>query len=121
MSPEIFLLLVLQLKHWYVDFVNQSSAEFQAKQIYGDKIGFYHSAKHGIGTAICVWLVLGFPGFFLAVLMGLLDSVLHYHIDWTKQNYGCKDLTNKVFWAHLGLDQLAHQITYIIILGIVLL
>lgn len=121
MSPEVFLLLTLQIKHWFVDFVNQSNLEISSKGIYGNKDGILHSAKHGVGTFSCVWIILGYPGIIMAVLMGLLDAVLHYHIDWTKSNYGCRDSTKKEFWIHLGLDQLGHQLTYIIILGIILL
>lgn len=121
MGPEIFLLLILQIKHFYVDFVNQSNEEIQSKALYGSKPSIHHSLKHGLGTALCVWIVLGFWGIIFALLMGLLDSLLHYHIDYVKSNYGCKDSTKKEFWHHFGLDQLGHQITYITILGIVLL
>lgn len=121
MGPEIFLLLLLQIKHWYIDFVDQTDKEIQSKKIYGDIFGIHHSIKHGAATAVCVEIVLGFPGFLFALLMGLLDTVLHYHIDYTKSHYGCTDPNKKLFWTHFGLDQLAHQITYIFILGITLL
>lgn len=121
MGPEIFLLLILQIKHWFVDFVNQTELEIKSKSVYGDRAGVLHSIKHGVGTFGCVWIVLGIPGILMALLMGIIDTALHYHIDWTKSNYGCIDDTKKEFWIHFGLDQLGHQITYIIILGIVLL
>lgn len=121
MSPEIFLLILLQIKHWYIDFVDQTDKEILSKKIYGDKFGIHHSIKHGAATTVCVEIVLGFPGFFFAVLMGLLDIVAHYHIDYIKSNYGCADRDRKLFWNHFGLDQLAHQITYIAILGLTLL
>ena len=121
MGPEIFLLLLLQIKHWYIDFVNQSTLEIESKKIYGDVFGVHHSVKHGVATTVCVTVVLGLPGFLLALIMGILDSIVHYHIDYTKSCYGCADRDNKLFWNHFGLDQLAHQLTYIAILGITLL
>ena len=121
MGPEVFLLLLLQIKHWYIDFVNQTSLEINSKKIYGNTFGIQHSVKHGAATAVCVYIVLGFPGFFFACLMGILDAVAHYHIDYIKSNYGCIDRDQKLFWNHFGLDQLAHQLTYISILGFTLL
>jgi hypothetical protein len=32
--------------------------------------------------------------------------------------YGEQDISKKEFWKHLGLDQLAHQITYILLIAI---
>lgn len=113
----LFLLVPLQIKHWYIDFVNQSAAEVASKGIYGDRAGIYHSLKHGIGTAICFALVLGSVGFEVALLIGIIDFILHYHIDWLKMNYGNRDINNPAFWNHLGLDQMAHQLCYIAYTG----
>lgn len=106
----LLILFLLQIKHWYVDFVNQSDAEVQAKGIYGDIIGIYHSIKHGIYTYFVFLLI---EPYLVALLVALIDTILHYHIDWTKRNYGNQDIQNKKFWAHLGLDQMAHQICYL--------
>jgi hypothetical protein len=43
-----------------------------------------------------------------------VEAVIHYHIDWTKVKFGIKDITKPMFWTQFGLDQLAHQITYIL-------
>ena len=48
------------------------------------------------------------------VIVGLLDFTLHYHIDWIKMNYGNRNIHSKQFWRDLGLDQLAHQLCYIL-------
>ena len=50
----LFLLALLFIKHWYVDFVDQTNEEVASKGIYGDPIGIGHSAKHGIATVMCV-------------------------------------------------------------------
>lgn len=108
---DILLVLVfLQVKHWHVDFVNQSAAEVQSKGKYGDLIGVGHSVKHGLLTyAIFLFIV----SFNQALFIGIIDIILHYHIDWVKMNYGNRDMNDKKFWCHLGLDQMAHQLCYI--------
>jgi hypothetical protein len=111
----LLLLALLQLKHWYIDFVIQTNVEIASKGIYGDSHGLNHSIKHGIGTMLCIILVTGIDHIAFASILAFLDSMIHYHIDWIKSNYGHKDMTQKSFWVHLGLDQMMHQITYIFI------
>lgn len=113
MNEIFFLLILLQVKHWYIDFVNQSDAEVKGKAIYGDMTGLGHSVKHGIGTFLAIVLAFGIPYALVAIILGFFDLVLHYHIDWTKMNKGNRDITTPAFWNHLGLDQMAHQLTYI--------
>jgi hypothetical protein len=115
MFDSIFVILALLfVKHWYIDFVNQSMEEVVGKGIYGNAHGIMHSIKHGIGTAIVMSLFLNdFP---FAVMLGFIDFVLHYHIDWLKININKKynyTTENPKFWAWLGADQLAHSLTYL--------
>ena len=107
------LLVLLQVKHWYIDFVNQSMKEVEGKGIYGNTYGLMHSAKHGLGTFIVLAVITGWQSIFFSFVLAVLDFVLHYHIDWVKMNYSNRDITTKAFWNHLGLDQMAHQLTYI--------
>lgn len=99
------------VKHWYVDFVNQTPEEINNKGIYGNLDGLAHSAKHGLGTVFVLLLVGVDPA--VSVIWGAIDLVIHYHIDWIKMHYGTHDITTKKFWSQLGLDQLAHALTYI--------
>ncbi len=111
----LLTLALLQVKHWYIDFVNQSDMEVASKGIYGDFHGIMHSAKHGLGTLFAITIVVSPAYIFFAFICGLLDFIVHYHIDWLKMNYGNRDITTPAFWNHLGLDQMAHQLTYIFI------
>jgi hypothetical protein len=116
MTTEIILFLfLLQVKHWYVDFVNQSDVEVQSKGIYGDFHGMMHSTKQGLGTTICALLVAGHTYLVYAIVLGLFDAFTHYHIDWIKMNYGNRDIRTPMFWNHLGLDQMAHQMIYLVL------
>jgi len=109
----IFTMLVLfQLKHYYVDFIAQTQEMVVSKGIYGDKLGLLHSFQHTIFTFFIVLFVVNpLP----ALCLAGIDFVAHYHIDWAKVKFGCRDITDKLFWNHLGLDQMLHQITYIIL------
>lgn len=116
------MLVLLQIKHWYVDFVNQSMEEVHSKGIYGDGPGLEHSAKQGIGTLIAILCVTGTDYIAFAAVLAFIDFVLHYHIDWAKininkrKNYTVKD---SEFWMWLGFDQLLHQLTYLFIIWMV--
>ena len=114
MTESVLMLLVLlQIKHWYIDFVNQSDVEVKGKAIYGNLDGIMHSFKQGLGTFVALLIVTGWPNLIFCLALAVIDFALHYHIDWTKMNYGNRDITNPKFWNHLGLDQMAHQLTYI--------
>lgn len=106
---EIVLVLLL-IKHWYVDFVDQSDVEIAHKGQYFHWLGIRHSFKHGILTAI-IFLYFTHPAY--ALLAGLFDTLIHYHIDYMKMRFGSTDIKTKSFWTHLGFDQLLHQLTYI--------
>lgn len=121
MFEILTLLILLQIKHWYVDFVIQTPQEIATKGTYGAWPGIWHSAKHGIGTLIVMLIVFSSSFLLIAVLLGIADAVVHYHIDWVKMNWGESNMQDPRFWQHLGADQMAHQLTYIAILGIMLL
>jgi hypothetical protein len=120
-TVALILLILLQIKHWYIDFVDQDMVEVKHKGIYGHWLGIRHSLKQGIGTAACVAIVVG-PAYWAAsIFTGVVDALFHYHIDWAKMNWGNRDMQNPSFWAHLGLDQMAHQLTYIGLVAIITL
>ena len=119
MFDSVFVLLALLfVKHWYIDFVNQSQEEIDGKGIYGNRSGLRHSFKHGLATAVIMWLFVAYP--LDAIVLGLIDFVLHYHIDYVKMRFGNKDISTNAFWSQLGLDQLAHYICYLYIVWLVL-
>ena len=116
MISTVFLILVLlQIKHWYIDFVNQSDEEVKYKGVYGDWRGIKHSLKQGAGTFVVLLIATGMSYILLALFLAILDFIAHYHIDWIKMNYGNRDIRTPQFWNHLGLDQMAHQLCYIYI------
>jgi len=121
MIEVLVLLVLLQIKHWYIDFVNQNNVEVAHKGIYGNWLGAKHSIKHGLGTLVALWIVTGGEYFVYLLTVAIADIFLHYHIDWAKMNWGNRDINNPKFWNHLGLDQMAHQLCYIFYAGIMIL
>lgn len=132
----LFVMLgLLVFKHWVVDFVFQSDAMIAGKGTYGDARGMLHSFQHGYGTAfvmLCgfmfawVYLATGYGrstldgpmvvmGPLWCVMCGVLDAIVHYHVDYVKARWGSRDPKTKAFWNHLGADQMVHQFTYLAI------
>lgn len=111
----LFLLLLLQVKHCYADFVIQTYAQTVRKGIYRDLCGISHSLDH-VWTTYAALLIFSifYPLALSAILaVGIVEGILHYHIDYIKVHYGSKDQTKSVFWAQFGYDQLAHQLCYV--------
>lgn len=109
------LLFLLFFKHWFIDFVNQTAEEVVSKGKYGELVGMNHSIKHGFATML---IVAFFFNIYISFFVGLIEAIVHYHIDWYKSNYGCSDIREKIFWSHLGFDQFLHYVTYLIIAAI---
>ena len=112
----LVLLFLFQIKHWYADFMIQTYAQTVRKGIYGDPVGISHTLDHVVGTVS----ILLFASFFIKIsvpmiiIIGALDCIIHYHIDWFKVYYGTKDTNIALFWQQFGHDQLGHQLTYLL-------
>ncbi len=121
---EILALLILfQLKHYYADFVIQTYMQTVKKGVWLHPCGISHSLDH-VWTTLLVLLVFSMIHSISAttiLFIGAVEGIIHYVIDFTKVKYGNKDMTKPIFWNQFGLDQLAHQITYILIVAYLLL
>ncbi|HSR02285.1 MAG TPA: DUF3307 domain-containing protein [Methylophilaceae bacterium] len=111
-------LLGLFIKHFICDFPLQMFPWlYKNKGKYLHPGGIVHASLHGIGTMIVLGYFLNFK---LALFMGLLDLLLHYHIDWAKMNlsrhYNLKPDNSEWFWLLLGFDQFLHHLTYFAII-----
>jgi hypothetical protein len=111
----LFLLLLLQIKHCYADFVMQTYIQTVKKGVWLDPTGISHTTDHMICTLVAMLIFSFFvPVSAIAIiLVTFIEGVVHYLVDYSKVKYGCKDNTKPVFWTQFGLDQLAHQVTYI--------
>ena len=114
--------IVLSVKHTIADYVLQTPYQFRNKGKYGHPGGLIHSALHSALT-LTVFYVLppATMGLALAIIVG--EFVIHYHLDWGKEQLVKRfELTqgNQWFWHLFGLDQLAHMVTYVVIIALLI-
>ncbi len=119
METIIVLLALFGIKHFLADFLWQFPFMVRDKGRYGAEGGMTHALLHGVLT---FFVLIGFTRPEVAVTLALIDSVIHYHIDWAKTNLS-QDLTieDHRFWVWFGLDQTLHYLTYIAIIAIIVL
>lgn len=113
----IILLLGLFTKHLIADYYLQFSWMIKEKGNYGSWKGLAHSELHGFLTFLLLWNLE--MSFVWSLTMGLLDTVLHYHIDWVKSNLWKKKQlgpNDQLYWMIHGTDQFLHMMTYMLIL-----
>lgn len=122
MFEILLVMLALQIKHYVADFVIQTYAQTVRKGIYRDLVGISHSMDHVVGSLIALFAASFFVKISLPMVIAIcfIEGIIHYHIDWAKVHYGCKDITKPVFWNQFGLDQLAHQLTYLGMIAILI-
>lgn len=112
-------LTYLQFKHFIFDYVLQTPYQYLNKGKYGHPGGFLHAALHVAGT-LPVFLIL--PSTIgTALAIAAAEFVLHYHIDWTKEQLlrrGRLTPDTAGYWRLHGLDQFVHQATYIGVVAI---
>lgn len=116
MIEILILFTLLSVKHFIADFVLQFDYMVKEKGYYGMAGGIHHSLIHGLGTWGIFWLA-GVPA---AFWIAITDFIAHYHIDWAKMKIGrIKGYTpaDRGFWFWIGLDQLLHYLTYVILIG----
>ena len=117
----VTVLALLGIKHFFADFVWQFDYMVREKGFYGQRGGIDHSLIHG-GLTLAV--LFHFAGIGDALILAILDGIVHYHIDWAKMTINRnKHLTpqDQEFWFWLGLDQLAHLLTYTAIIAILII
>ena len=120
---DLALLLLLtgfQVKHVLGDYVLQNAYILEHRRIWGHPGGLLHIAIHAALT-LPLLIAAGVHGeLFFTILIG--EAVVHYHIDWTKDNilhrFGWGP-TDRQYWWLSGIDQMLHQFTYLVIVGVI--
>lgn len=113
---KLELITLLMTKHVIADYFMQYSWMIRDKGTYGAWGGIAHSGYHGLLT-FAVLMLFPIPIIY-ALLLSIGDSVIHYHIDYTKSNFWkSKNLTpmDQAYWITHGVDQFAHFLTYVVI------
>jgi len=110
----VVLLYMLLAKHALADLLIQSLRKPGDKTNFKDPKGYLHAMDHGILTSLAIFLLT--TNLTSAIMLGLVDAVLHFSIDYIKSNIvRRKKLTtnHSVFWAIQAIDQLAHYTCYV--------
>lgn len=112
--------VVLAIKHTLADYTLQTPYQIRNKGRYGHPGGLLHAGTHILLT-LPVFLVLPASSVALAAAILAGEFLLHYHLDWSKEQLTKRyKLTQKdtMFWNLFGLDQLLHMLSYVAIIAI---
>lgn len=113
-AAVLVVLLYLQIKHFICDYPLQTHYQLEHKGTYGHPGGILHSGLHAIFT-IPAFLIMT-PTFLVGASIVVVEFLLHYHIDWTKQQVMRRTgwmSADREFWWGIGVDQFAHHVTYL--------
>ena len=124
----LLLLIILVIKHWLADFPLQTEYMLNKSAKEGWAIPLLdHALVHGFMSTVIFML---FSTWWFGLLIGILDTMLHFIIDRLKGSPTIKEMyepwllrtfktdSNKIFWVTLGLDQALHYLSYILYLYI---
>ena len=110
----LFLLFLLETKHFICDGPLQTKPMIIEKSHYGKKLGLVHAGLHGL-FSLGALLIAG-PSARLGILLAVGEGIIHYHIDFSKENLvkkmGWTSLDRNYWWALAG-DQALHHFTYL--------
>lgn len=120
---DLALLLLLagfQVKHLLGDYVLQNAYILAHRRVWGHPGGLLHVGIHA-GLTLPLLLAAGVQGWlFAAILIG--EALFHYHLDWWKDatihRHGLTP-QDRAYWWLTGLDQMLHQLSYLVIAGII--
>ncbi len=118
----IWALAGLQIKHFVADYMLQWPAMIRDKCHLNRPGGYIHAGIHVAGTLPVLFLAA--VPFAIIWKILLCEFFVHYAIDYAKAAYGSTrrpDMSSGTFWVAHGLDQLAHHLTYTVILAIIFL
>jgi hypothetical protein len=130
MNLALVMMAAFVVKHFVCDFHPkiQTPAMYLNKGTYGHPGGIAHAFVHVSASCLILWafsfsLESSWPFRYAHVFLsyiGLLvfEGLVHYHMDWFKiwwcKRKGYKPDTHPQFWLWLGIDQLVHYLTYIV-------
>ena len=133
MSPDAYMFITamfaLVVKHWVADFYWQTERHLNKFSLDRTTQAIAladHCAVHAVCTIVALGFVFAYwiptsdmlPEFFVIMTLGLaaVDAIFHYAIDYAKVELSrALSPKDRQFWLHLGADQTAHMLTYMLI------
>ena len=121
-ASDVIALSVAYLltKHAVADFFLQTPYQYKNKGTYGHPGGLLHCAIHLVLT-VPVFLIAVPSGALLATAILVGEFIVHYHVDWSKEalvKRNALTVDKAAFWWAIGVDQLAHGLTYVVIVWV---
>jgi Protein of unknown function (DUF3307) len=119
-SALLLLLAAFQVKHFLGDYVFQTPYILAHRRIWGHPGGLLHAGIQA-GLTIPILGLAGVPWHVIAYIV-VGEFLFHYHLDWAKDRLNHAmgwTPADKQFWWLVGLDQALHQMSYLVIAGIV--
>ena len=122
MILAVFFLLII--KHFICDFALQGRFNLpHDKYLITSQRAHMHSLDHAVGTVLVFlfassWaLAQGQKIFVTIIVFAVLDYILHFTIDWLKNNFvkanGMKQ-SERQFWILTSVDQCMHTVCYLL-------
>ncbi len=111
----------LELKHYVADYFLQPGWMLAGKGDLRQPGGYAHAGVHAGLTAL-VLLVAQAPLWTLALIV-VAEFFVHYGLDYSKIHYSKGvhvDTQPRRFWVLHGIDQITHQLTYGVMIYVVL-
>lgn len=118
----LLLMAGLEVKHFVADYLLQAGWMIAGKGRLGAPGGYAHAGLHAVLSGLVLLLCRIPPLPVLALVVA--EFVVHYALDYAKASYGHgvdPDQDAQRFWAMHGLDQLFHQLTYVVMIWLALL
>ncbi len=116
----LLLLAAFQVKHFLGDYVFQNAFILNHRRIWGPPGGVLHVGVHAVLT-LPILMVAGVSGWLLALLVAG-EALFHYHVDWVKDSWIHRaglTTSDKQYWWFTGIDQALHQLSYLVIAGLI--
>ena len=114
------MLIGLEIKHFFADYVLQSGWMIRGKRSLFHAGGYVHAAIHVAGTA-AILKIAALPASII-ILLAIAEFIVHFVLDFGKAHLG-KNISSAnrphMFWMLNGLDQLLHHLTYVAIIFVV--
>lgn len=119
MTVLLTTLIWLQVKHFIADYVLQPEWMIGGKGNFSKPGAYVHAGIHAVATAPILWLSSMDATWILTIAFG--EFLVHFLIDHLKAIHSHRQpyaINTHSFWMLHGADQLAHHLTYSMILAI---
>jgi hypothetical protein len=117
LSLVLAVLVCLQVKHFVADYLLQPGWMLEGKGSLTKVGGYAHAAVHSTASLPAL-IIIGLAPL-QAVALAAAEAIIHYAIDYTKAGVSARSPCGpqtRQFWALHGADQLAHHLTYAMML-----